>query len=91
MEEVEELNKKILNLSLNCQLDDSFNLLEILFLEIKLCKLQIENLDKMKPFWFQKKKLETYTKKRKELLDLLSKYQQSLEVELKLMSKLSDN
>ena len=62
--------------------DDINNLLEMLELEIKMCKLDLEILELRKPFWFQKKKLKLYSlnkaKLEKRVLDLETKFHNEL-------------
>ena len=62
--------------------DDINNLLEMLELEIKMCKLDLEILELQKPFWFQKKKLKLYsinkTKLEKRVFDLETRFHNEL-------------
>ena len=63
--------------------DDLNNLLEILELEIKICKLDLEILELRKPFWFQKKKLKLYSINKNQLekrvIDLEIRFHDALE------------
>ena len=62
--------------------DDFNKLLEILELEIKICKLDLEMLEFQKPFWFQKKKLKLYyinkSKLEKRVTDLETRFHDEL-------------
>lgn len=62
--------------------DDINNLIEMLELEIKMCKLDLEILELQKPFWFQKKKLKLYsinkTKLEKRVFDLETRFHNEL-------------
>ena len=57
--------------------------LEILELEIKMAKLNLEMLEFKKPFWFQRKKIKLYflnkDKLEKRVLDLENKFSSKLE------------
>lgn len=61
---------------------DINDLLEILELEIKICKLDLEMLELKKPFWFQKKKLKLYflnkDKLEKRVIDLETRFHNEL-------------
>ncbi len=62
--------------------DDFNKLLEMLELEIKMCKLDLDILELQKPFWFQKKKIKLYsinkTKLEKRVLDLETRFHDEL-------------
>lgn len=84
------VDENILDLCIYQGIEDSKNYLDILYLELKLLKNQIEFLDQDKPFWFQKKKLEIYNKEREELENKLSNYHEKILYELNLIAKLDN-
>lgn len=84
------LYNNILNLCLHKEIEDSNNFLDILYLEIKICKTQISFLDSNKPKWFQKKKLKEYQEKREDLENKIIHYQKKIGEELELISKMHD-
>ena len=84
------VDENILDLCIYQGIEDSKNYLDILYLELKLLKNQIEFLDQDKPFWFQKKKLEIYNKEREELENKLNNYHEKILYELSLIAKLDN-
>lgn len=88
---MENLYKNVLDLCLYQGIEGSKKYLDILYLEIKMCKNQLEYLEIEKPKWFQKKKLERYQEEKKCLENKLSSYRQNVLKELELISKMSDN
>lgn len=86
MKEVKELNKKILELWSNYQQKDARHLLEILELEIKICKLDLDILEFQKPYWFQKKKLKLYQASKEKLEERIARLQTKLHQELENLS-----
>lgn len=87
---MKEVSKKILDLCLYQGIEDSKNYLDILFLELKICKSQLEILEQEKPLWFQKKKIEKLKKERRELENKLNDYHDKILYELSLIFKLDN-
>jgi len=81
----------ILNLGLNQGIEDSKNYLDILYLELKIYKRQLDFLNNKKTFWFQKKKIKK-CESEKELLEIkIKKKQQDILKELELIKKMIEN
>jgi len=81
----------ILNLGLNQGIEDSKNYLDILYLELKIYKRQLDFLNNKKTFCFQKKKIKK-CESEKELLEIkIKKKQQDILKELELIKKMIEN
>ena len=57
MKKTEDLEQKILDLSLISSKEASKYYLDMLYLALKVFKMELHYLENNKPFWFQKKKL----------------------------------
>lgn len=86
-----KLYNSILELCLYQEIENSKNFLDILYLEVKICRVQIDFLENEKPFWFQKKKLKKYQQEKHLLEKRIDKYQQSIATELNYIAKMYDN
>lgn len=86
----ESIVNKIIDLCLWYQIEDSHKMLNLIDLQIKSCRLQMEYLIDTKPFWFQKKKLEEYNKKMEELDNQIFKYYQDMNEEVELIQKMQE-
>jgi len=85
-----EVYEKILNLNLDYQIEDSISYLDILYLELKMSKIQLSFLENEQPYWFQKKKLEKYKKKKLYLENRIKKYKKNIQEELELIAKMAE-
>lgn len=85
------INDNILKLSLNYQMENSKEYLDILYLKLNFLKRQFNDLDEYKPFFFQKKKMEKYLEEKKELENKISNCRNEIQLELDLMAKMNEN
>ena len=85
---MKELQNRLLDLCLHEEIEDSKEFLDILYLELKFYKNKLDFLDREKPFWFQKKKIEIYNKERIDLEEKISICKKNILEELELMSKM---
>lgn len=85
------INDNILKLSLNYQMENSKEYLDILYLKLNFLKRQFNDLDEYKPFFFQKKKMEKYLEEKKELENKISNCRDEIQLELDLMAKMNEN
>lgn len=85
------INDNILKLSLNYQMENSKEYLDILYLQLNFLKKQFNDLDNLKPFFFQKKKMEKYLEEKKEIENKISKCKNDIQEELSLMAKMNEN
>ena len=85
IENDEILSKKILDLCLYHQIEDSEHWVKLIDMQIKGCQLQINFLEDNKPFRFQKKKLQEYNKKIEELENKINNYYQEMFKEFELL------
>lgn len=86
----EKLSNKIIDLCLWYQIEDSHRWLDIIDLQIKNCQIQLDFLKEIKPFWFQKKKLEEHNKQIIELENQIYKYYEDLGKEVEIIQKMQE-
>lgn len=85
-----KLYNNILDLCINQEIENSKNFLDLLYLELKICKVQMNFLEKEKPYKFQKKKFKAYLEEKKRLEERVEKYKKVIADELSLMAKLGE-
>lgn len=77
--------KKLLDLSLLCENENSKNWIRLVSYQIKGYEIQKQHLIDIKPYFFQKKKLEEHNKKIEELDNKILKCLKDIEDEISLM------
>ena len=85
-----KLYNNILDLCINQEIENSKNFLDLLYLELKICQVQMNFLEKEKPYKFQKKKFKAYLEEKKGLEERIEKYKKVIADELSLMAKLNE-
>ena len=83
-----KLFKKIIDLCLWYQIEDSHRWLDIINLQIKNCQMQLHFFEEEKPLWFQKRKLIEHNKQIEELENMIYKYYKELGEEADMIFKL---
>jgi len=81
LEKMEVISNKIMEISFECHLDNIKHLIACLEKQIAFYNLQLNHLNNNKPFWFQKRKMEEYNIKVRELQDKISYYYDCILVE----------
>ena len=85
-----KLYNNILDLCIYQEIENSKNFLDHLYLELKICQVQMNFLEKEKPYKFQKKKFKAYLEEKKRLEERVEKYKKVIADELSLMAKLGE-
>ena len=85
-----KLYNNILDLCIYQEIENSKNFLDLLYLELKICQVQMNFLEKEKPYKFQKKKFKAYLEEKKGLEERIEKYKKVIADELSLMAKLNE-
>ena len=65
--------------------------LDMLYLALKVFKMELHYLENNKPFWFQKKKLKEYQNNHDMLTNSIETFNERINEELENLSNLSDN
>ncbi len=91
MKKTEDLEQKILDLSLISSKEASKYYLDMLYLALKVFKMELHYLENNKPFWFQKKKLKEYQNNHDMLTNSIETFNERINEELENLSNLSDN
>lgn len=71
--------------------DDSYEIINCLYEQLKLLRIQLYNLEQFKPFWFQKKRMKEYLEEKKELEELMDTNKRILMSEMKFQGEFLRN
>ena len=85
-----KLCNNVLDFCLCEGIENSKDFLDILYLELKICQIQMFFLEQEKPYKFQKKKFQAYLEEKKCLEERVRKYKESIVEELHIMAKLAE-
>jgi len=90
IEKQNNIADKLLKLYSHNEIENSKFHITIIQKKIDTCKLELDDLNNDKPYWFQKKKLNAHEKKIQELNKKIYQYNLEIEEQLKFIDELKN-